>query len=86
MPASPSVWVNHFPPKLLPQSILFTVWSESSDSISGFTAEYTGKIPIAGIHTIYFPGGAFDLRGYYDTSKSVQLCKTGGIPKSYTIY
>ena len=29
---------------------------------------YTGKIPIAGIHTIYFPGGAFDLRGYYGTS------------------
>ena len=28
---------------------------------------YTGKIPIAGIHTIYFPGGAFDLRGYYGT-------------------
>ena len=30
--------------------------------------EYTGKIPIAGKYTIYFPGGAFDLRGYYDTN------------------
>ena len=29
---------------------------------------YTGKIPIAGKYTIYFPGGAFDLRGYYGTS------------------
>ena len=28
---------------------------------------YTGKIPIAGKYTIYFPGGAFDLRGYYCT-------------------
>ena len=28
---------------------------------------YTGKIPIAGKYTIYFPGGAFDLRGYYGT-------------------
>ena len=30
----------------------------------------TGKIPIAGkyMYTIYFPGGAFDLRGYYGTS------------------
>ena len=26
---------------------------------------YTGKIPIAVKYTIYFPGGAFDLRGYY---------------------
>ena len=30
---------------------------------------YTGKIPIAGKYTIYFPGGAFDLRGYYGTTK-----------------
>ena len=29
---------------------------------------YTGKIPIAGKYTIYFPGGAFDLRGYYGTN------------------
>ena len=29
--------------------------------------EYTGKIPIAGKYTKYFPGGAFDLSGYYDT-------------------
>ena len=29
---------------------------------------YTGKIPIAGKYTIYFSGGAFDLRGYYGTS------------------
>ena len=25
-------------------------------------------IPVAGKYTIYFPGGAFDLRGYYGTS------------------
>ena len=30
---------------------------------------YTGKIPIAGKYTIYFPGGAFDLRGYYGTKR-----------------
>ena len=30
---------------------------------------YTGKIPIAGKYTIYFPGGAFDLRGYYGTTE-----------------
>ena len=29
---------------------------------------YTGKIPIAGI---YFPGGAFDLRGYYGTNNYI---------------
>ena len=32
---------------------------------------YTGKIPIAGKYTIYFPGGAFDLRGYYGTSGKI---------------
>ena len=32
---------------------------------------YTGKIPIAGKYTIYFPGGAFDLRGYYGTNSII---------------
>ena len=36
---------------------------------------YTGKIPIAGKYTIYFPGGAFDLRGYYGTKLKISLLK-----------
>ena len=39
---------------------------------------YTGKIPIAGKYTIYFPGGAFDLRGYYGTRYYILLVLLGG--------
>ena len=35
---------------------------------------YIGKIPIAGKYTIYFPDGAFDLRGCYGTNLYIYIC------------